>query len=52
MWTDAASAVLDAASACHFAWTAAAGVTGARLRVPAVTGVLAGYSPVVSLSVK
>ncbi len=50
-WTDAASAVFDAGGACAFDWTAAAGVTAVRFRVPPTAGLVTGYSPAVALTV-
>jgi stage II sporulation protein D len=50
-WVNVASSVFDADGACAFDWTAVAGVTAARLRVPATAGLVAGYSPAVALTV-
>jgi stage II sporulation protein D len=51
VWTNASSAAFDADGACSFEWTALAGVTAARLRVPATAGFVAGYSANVALTV-
>jgi len=50
-WTNAANAVFDADGACAFEWTAAAGVTAARLRVPATAGFVTGFGPRLALTV-
>jgi stage II sporulation protein D len=50
-WTNVASAVYDADGACSFEWTAAAGVTAARFRVPPTAGFVTGYSTPVTLTV-
>ena len=47
-WTNAVSAVFDADGTCSFDWTAVAGVTAARFRVPATAGFVTGYSPAVA----
>lgn len=50
-WTNVVSAVFDADGACSFDWTAVAGVTAARFRVPPTAGFVTGYSPAVALTV-
>ncbi|HQG54182.1 MAG TPA: SpoIID/LytB domain-containing protein [Thermoleophilia bacterium] len=50
-WTDVVSGVFDADGACSFDWTAEAGVTAARLRVPPTAGLVTAYSPAVQLTV-
>ena len=50
-WTNVVSAVYDADGACSFDWTAVAGVTAARFRVPPTAGFVTGYSPAVALTV-
>jgi SpoIID/LytB domain protein len=50
-WSDAVSGVFTADGTWTCKWTAAAGVTAARLRVPATAGLVAGYSPPVALTV-
>jgi stage II sporulation protein D len=51
-WTDAMSGELDDASGCAFTWTAATGVDAVRLRVPAVNGLAASFSPAVTLTIQ
>lgn len=50
-WKDVASGAFDADGACSFDWTAEAGVTAARLRVPPAVGLVTGYSPAAQLTV-
>ena len=50
-WSNVVSSALDADGACSFDWTATAGVTAARLRVPATAGLVTGSSPAVALTV-
>jgi stage II sporulation protein D len=50
-WTNVVSAALDADGAYSFDWTAAAGVTAARVRVPPTAGFVTGFSPAVALTV-
>jgi len=50
-WADVSSATLDAGGSCSFEWTAAAGVTAARLRVPPTGGFVTGHGTPVVLTV-
>jgi len=50
-WTNVVSAAFNADGACSFDWTAVAGVTAARFRVPATAGLVTGYSSPLALTV-
>jgi len=50
-WSNAASGVFDANGAWAFDWKAVAGVTAARLRVPATAGLVTAYGPAIALTV-
>jgi len=50
-WTDVVSGVYDADGACSLEWTAVAGVTAVRFRVPPTAGFVTGYSTPVAVTV-
>jgi stage II sporulation protein D len=52
VWSDAKKVPLDGSGTFKVTWAAVAGVTAARLRVPATESLAAGRSPAVALVVK
>jgi SpoIID/LytB domain protein len=52
VWTDAKKVPLDGSGTFKVSWVAVAGVTAARLRVPATESLVAGRSPAVALVIK
>jgi hypothetical protein len=52
VWSDARKVPLDGSGAFKVSWAAVAGVTAARLRVPATESLIAGRSPAVALVVE
>ncbi len=52
VWSDAKKVPLDGSGTFKVSWAAVAGVTAARLRVPATESLVAGRSPAVALVIK
>jgi len=52
VWSDTRKVALDGSATFRVSWAAVAGVTAARLRVPATESLVAGRSPAVALVVK